>query len=189
MPSKKEKGQAFERELARAFGRWWCGDPDAFWRTSGSGARAKRAGIHFLDIAPIKLRLDEAPFCIEAKNRKNWSFAPILEDHASGSSLWAYWDKAIQETCPGCLMLLVFKGLRTATWVMLSFEDHARLSSRDWLHDLFTGRTRIFPAQRPVVIVKLDDFFATVTRELVLEHYGLVNENFPAALRPQGSAA
>jgi len=38
----KGKGSAFERELAKQFGRWWTGNErdDVFWRTDNSGGRA-----------------------------------------------------------------------------------------------------------------------------------------------------
>lgn len=47
---KHNKGGQFEREMAVAFSEWWTWDknPDIFWRTHGSGARAttrQRRGI------------------------------------------------------------------------------------------------------------------------------------------------
>lgn len=41
--AKQGKGSAFEREICKTLSRWWSKDKrdDIFWRTSGSGARAK----------------------------------------------------------------------------------------------------------------------------------------------------
>lgn len=176
------KGQQFERDLSRDIGRWWCDDPNAFWRTSGSGARSKKAGIHFLDIAAIKMGLHEAPICIEAKNRKAWSFTPIVEDHKTSAALWSYWDKAVLETCPGCLTLLIFKGLRTRIWVAMGIDDERRLEGLGGAR--FHLCTRIYPSQRQVVLLKLTDFCTAVKREHVLESYGIAHPDFPKYLRP-----
>lgn len=42
MPTKKQKGGQFERDLCVLFSKWWTGGEreDVFWRTSGSGNRA-----------------------------------------------------------------------------------------------------------------------------------------------------
>lgn len=40
----KRKGGKYERQFCRDLSLWWCGEDDAFWRTSGSGARATTRG-------------------------------------------------------------------------------------------------------------------------------------------------
>lgn len=43
MPKGNKKGSAFEREICKQLSLWWTNDDrdDIFWRTAGSGARAK----------------------------------------------------------------------------------------------------------------------------------------------------
>lgn len=43
MPKGNQKGSAFERDICKALSLWWSDGKrsDIFWRTSGSGARAK----------------------------------------------------------------------------------------------------------------------------------------------------
>ena len=84
----KNKGSNFERELARRIGEWWCDDRDAFWRTSGSGARAHRDNIHPGDIGPIKNIPQFFPFCIEARCRESWSLDEILKSKVPDVLKW-----------------------------------------------------------------------------------------------------
>lgn len=38
------KGSSFERRTCKTLGEWWAGRDDIFWRSAGSGARAKVRG-------------------------------------------------------------------------------------------------------------------------------------------------
>ena len=75
---KKSKGDSFERQIAKEIGLWWEGDGTAFWRTSGSGARARRVDIHPGDIGPIKNLSRRFPFCVECRAREVWDLDRIL---------------------------------------------------------------------------------------------------------------
>lgn len=76
---KKAKGDKYERKVSNIIGEWWCGDKDAFYKSSGSGSRAHSTTIHPGDIAPVKSLEQPFPFCIEAKNRQEWSLDEMFK--------------------------------------------------------------------------------------------------------------
>lgn len=69
------KGSAFERQIAKQFGQWWCYDPFAFSRSPGSGSRATvniGAQLHPGDIVPAKATAANFPIALELKKREEW---------------------------------------------------------------------------------------------------------------------
>ena len=105
MPSKRQKGSAFEREMATAFSLWWTDGErdDIFWRTQGSGGRAtnrakkgKKTCYQYGDMTftdPIgKPLIEYASF--EFKFHKKFSLLGVLHNVGFQVDWMVSWAKA-----------------------------------------------------------------------------------------------
>lgn len=165
MPGKKQKGSAFEREIARDLGTWWCGDPNFLWRTRGSGAHAQRIKKHYGDIAPIDSPASEFPLTIECKFTKSWSLVPILEGRER-ATLYKYWRQLEREKRPGTLGVLLAKGNRTPIYAAISQWDALRL------HVQRDSAVLLYVPSPAIVLMRYDDFKSVVPQAGIRELYG-----------------
>ena len=86
----KAKGRSFEIDVAKAIGKWWCNDGDAFWRNVSSGGRVhKVASPYSGDISPVKDVAKPWRLHIECKKQEAWSFEGIAKQNAS-EALWSF---------------------------------------------------------------------------------------------------
>ena len=124
------KGSSYERELCKTLSRWWTKGErdDVFWRSSGSGARAKvrgRAGTQTMgqhgDIAatdPIGAPFIDA-FTIEAKRGySSHTFQDIVDRPvSSGVQEWERWfAQAIESS----------EQAGSITWAIITRRDRRR---------------------------------------------------------------
>lgn len=95
----KQKGGAYERELARTISEWWFHEPDACWRGQASGARKTRKGenVNIIpgDIVPIKGGSFPWPWAIEAKCWRKWTFDQFLR--LEGKSQVVKWFRELED--------------------------------------------------------------------------------------------
>lgn len=129
--SGSSKGSAYEREMCKAFSLWWTGDEreDVFWRTSGSGARAKVRGRAGADTAgqhgdigatdPIGKPLIDL-FTIEIKRGYSAKTVHDLIDHPAKASVQEF-----------------------EQFILQTLESHWQARSFAWL--LITRRDRRLP--------------------------------------------
>lgn len=165
----KSKGDAFERKIARDIGIWFCGDKDAFWRTSGSGARAHRDDIHPGDIGPVKNIPSRFPFCIECRNREAWSLDQLMK--APQPILLRWMVENAEVAGEDYLSLIIAKKNFYPPLAIFCnwYEEYQDFQHRPFL-SLYCGA-----ASKPsIYILKLDDFFVHFTKEIV---YGFSEDN------------
>lgn len=121
------KGSKFEREVCRDLSLWFSGgeDPDIFWRSQASGARATKRGDKTLSHAagdisaskPIGNYLTRA-FFIECKHYKDLQLANFL--CGRGSKLNSFWQVACdQASCYNLRPLLIARQNRFPTLIVM----------------------------------------------------------------------
>ncbi|MHA2063601.1 MAG: putative PDDEXK endonuclease [Candidatus Thorarchaeota archaeon] len=128
----KEKGNKFERTIARQLGTWMYGDVNCLWRISDSGARAtkyRRKGKVIIpgDIGPYKPIALNFPLAVECKNRAAWSFDQLLKVSNTPPVLMQWWKKLVTEAtkAAACPWLIFTKNFHPC-YVMMKCEDASR---------------------------------------------------------------
>tara|TARA_Y100000310_G_C20438469_1_gene694888 strand:+ start:83 stop:610 length:528 start_codon:yes stop_codon:yes gene_type:complete len=91
----KEKGNRFERKIAKELGEWYYNDKNALIRSPSSGALATIRNFTTPvagDIYQIKYVTTEFPFCVELKHHKDFNIEHLLFPRKS-SRLWKAWEQ------------------------------------------------------------------------------------------------
>lgn len=167
MPGKKQKGSAFERDIARDLGEWWCDDRNFLWRTRGSGAHAHRIKKHYGDIAPVDAPAAQFPITVECKFTKSWSLIPLLEGRER-ATLFKYWMQLEGETRPGTLGLLLAKGNRTPVYAAISQQDAVALG----IGTNPCERVLLYVPDPAIVLMSYEDFKKEVSSDDVRSRFG-----------------
>lgn len=170
----KEKGFAYERQLARRFGEWWCSDAKALWRNTVSGARATVQGEVFGgDLIPIVNAAMPWPLSVEIKKAEDWSVENFLKGNP-GEPLLQYMIQTIRSAHLGCnerAMLVCAKNYMKP----LAFLHRPGFQGIGTGLDFAIGRLRNLDVEvtdcrwsDPVIdfyVMRLDDFFAHFHRK------------------------
>ena len=183
------KGSKFEREIAKKLSLWWTEgqSDDIFWRTSGSGARAKvrskknqstfgqygdiqatnPIGQPLLDLCTIELK----------RGYSKDSFADILDkpDNAKKQTYEKFIDQAIQDSINAKVpywMLIVARN-RKKSLVFISHTFYDRIRKISVLFDNCTKCILIYPISAimecRILCMTLDDFLAKFTSSIVYQ--------------------
>ena len=118
----KVKGGAYERKVARQLGKWYYNDPNALYRTAGSGSRAtirSGVGLHPGDIAPCKPGLPRFPFAVECKHGYNWTFDQALKSPKTWLPV-TWWEKLSAQALNLAVPLLIMRRTGGLEYVMMS---------------------------------------------------------------------
>ena len=93
MKSGKQKGNQFERDVARKLGKSLYNDEDALWRTHSSGGwvKEKTGRVHPGDIYPIKPVPFPFEFVVECKNVRGWSLDDFF--NTKKNLIISWWNK------------------------------------------------------------------------------------------------
>ena len=156
---KKQKGDNFERLIARQIGEWWEGDKDSFWRTSGSGSRAHRDDIHPGDIGPVKNLKTLFPFCIECRNRESWTIDEIFKSSVPDLLVWTV--ENIDVAGPNYLSLIIAK--RKYNPPLAVFPNWERENLGNIPHPSL--RLHLGGYYSSVIIMPLENFFELYTSD------------------------
>ena len=157
MPKKgAQTGNQFERDVARKLGKAIYDDPDAIWRTHGSGGwkRAKdaKSGIHPGDLYPVKQVPFPFKFIVECKDRRGWSLDDFFNLKKKNKIL-EWWGKlqddqklAGDQYKNHCPILVITKAYYAELVVFSSeiFDWELELSSNRPFEKFYTGNTRVF---------------------------------------------
>ncbi len=144
---KSAKGSQYEREFAKQLGVWWCGKEDAFWRTAGSGGRAKgraRRGIDTYgqhgDIGSTRPEGDSliSLLCIELKRGYTGKSMQDLIDRTDKTkpNAWESWISQAtesQQQSGSAFWMLVSKRDRKEAVVTVELEFLRTLKEWDCL--------------------------------------------------------
>jgi len=183
------KGSAFEREIATDLSLWWSGGErdDIFWRTSGSGARAKtrsyvgkttygqHGDIGILD--PIGSPLTR--LCnIELKVGYNkWSIMDVLDkpERAAKQLLEQFLDKTIEDASLGgtpypCLITHRDKRVSLIFYPRAFHVEIENFCGSPQLRDC-VGTIRFHWMGEPFVVMRLEDWLKWVTPDSIIELY------------------
>ena len=139
----RDKGNRFERVVAKALTEWWGAE---FCRTPLSGGWSSKAPGDI--ITP-----DDFPFGIEAKHRESWSWDAWLSGATKNLEDW------MEQAAKGCKlgqapMLLVTKN-RAPIWVVVTEIGAGFLSKRGGYRD-WTARPGGLFAMPMDSLLKLD---------------------------------
>lgn len=175
MPSKTQKGQEYERTVAKRLSLWASGMKrrDIFWRTPGSGARRtlmlRRKGItlaaHGGDIMATEKRGHwlTRHFFFECKFYKELGWAKLMRGVKANIRQW--WEKTCKEAEEvGKHPVLVMKGNRTPDYLILD----------EWGAHHIRGYRRKRRRFDPIAVIHTDEpmylfFFTDMLRNT---HYG-----------------
>ena len=130
MPKGNKKGSAFEREICKQLSLWWSNGErdDIFWRTSGSGARAKTRskkgnstfgqygdvqatdpiGQPLIDLCTIELK----------KGYSKYSFMDLIDkpENAATQVYKKFIEQAIQDS----------RNAKTPMWLLITKRDRRK---------------------------------------------------------------
>lgn len=167
-----KKGGRFERQICKDLSQWWAGRDDIFWRSAGSGSRAKtrgRAGKSTMgqhgDISatdPIGAPLIDA-FTIEIKCGYPKQTIHDLMDGEAKSHQLLQWIEQVRESCEqsgSYTWMLIHKRDRRNALVFMPMEAlNALLKAGLDVLNLHTMRLPIFT----VYMVQLKDVLQWVS--------------------------
>lgn len=177
------KGSDFERDVCRRLSLWWSGgkDDDLFWRTAGSGARAtsrgkkgkgttghygdvaatSHEGAPLLDLLTFELKRGRSKFTIQdlldkppraaRQEYEDWIDQAIASHKAAGSLAWA----------------VVFRRDKRVACVMAPYALWRRLVDAGASVAEAVPLLTLSCGGGAVVLLRLDDFLAGVTPDLV----------------------
>ena len=125
----KEKGNRYERKIARLLSEWWTGKSDVliFWRTHGSGTMGPRVTQEAGDMMAIHKEGETflKKFSVECKN---WSQCNLFDlfTRTKTSVFRTWWNKACKEA-QGRIPLLIFKVGRYPDMIALPVDIFPKL--------------------------------------------------------------
>ena len=124
---RSSKGSAYEREICQILSLWWTDDEhdDVFWRTAGSGGRARRRGRknkqtkgHHGDIAATSKEGEALTDLVVLELKKGYnkiSIIDILDKPKNGKpQQYEVWIEKCKESC---------KQSRTPYWMIIHKRD------------------------------------------------------------------
>lgn len=174
------KGGQFERDLCKKLSLWWTNGErsDIFWRTSGSGARAKtrskqgqRTFGQYGDIQatdPIGQPLIDV-FTIEAKKGyNNHGFFDAVESFGKKDTMWEKFIKQAKEDCKnagtkGWMLIWKRDRRKSVIWIPMNIYWLLPLkNTRPGMRIYMRGMGRMF-------CTTLDEFLAKVSPEDIKE--------------------
>lgn len=195
--SKSGKGSSFEREICKKLSLWWSDGQreDIFWRTSGSGARAKtrskkgqstfgQAGdIQATD--PIGQPLIDV-CTIELKRGYSKSTFADLADKPKGAKPQLY-EEFIEQASTDCLnagsfsWMLITKRDRREALVFVPYQFADNLCSYCYGWGKVLSSVVVIPprdGKEGIAIYTLDHFLETATPKVIKEIHSNGKERF-----------
>lgn len=146
----RDKGQRYERKIAKIFSEWAGMD---MLRTPLSGGWARGRADVTGDIVPGDANR-QFPFSIECKKNESWTWEQV--HHQIGPVLNSWWQQTVDECAPGKIPLLIFSRNRYDDYVLFS-SDHM-----PWHVFLAALRYPLFIWNDPYAIMRLSDFLVAV---------------------------
>lgn len=119
----REKGNRAEREVAKIFSTW-CGIPNAFGRTPGSGSfatRLRKYGKQEDDFRGDLFGPPNSTLHVESKREEAWTMEGILTGNSAIFEGW--WAQTIRDCPDGKTPLLVFRRNSKPWFVCLLASD------------------------------------------------------------------
>lgn len=167
----KNKGNEYERKIARTLTLWWG---EEFHRVPQSGGL--RWGDDSRVAGDIVCHKDSKwPFTTECKKREGWEFDQVLK---GTGDVEKYWQQAVRDGERVSLRpLLVFSKNFAPNYAMVYAEDFEILFEKNCLEcpmSFFLVHKKDQPDR---VIFILDDMIKCVKKEHVLLAYGIITRS------------
>ena len=158
----KNKGNAFERVIAKQLSTYFYSDPDALVRNFNSGGLAtmrKGAGLSPGDIIQVKYLDKTFPYSVECKHHKKFSLSDLMLENTK-STLYKAWVQCKRDaTTLDKIPMLIFKQ---------NFGDVFVVLEGSYLDSLILASYSSYCITKNLTIFKLDSFLKD-TRKLVHE--------------------
>jgi len=158
----RNKGNSYEREIAKILQDWWGGE---FSRTPLSGGWHKKREEN-KRVRGDLITPEDFPFLVECKKRENWNLDQILNPKFEPLQ----WFMKLLEECEDKEPFLVFSKNRTPNYIMIrEIKFYSLIQSFEFFILL----------KRKYLITTLDEFILQISkRGIILSSEGVDGINF-----------
>jgi len=116
----RNKGNNFERDIAKELATWWYGEAGILRRVPMSGGwDAAQLGDVMIPPAYIRV-VPDFPFYVECRNREGWDLSELFDDVVGQLKKW-WVESSAKATRIGKIPLLIFS--RAFQPIYVGFED------------------------------------------------------------------
>lgn len=174
MVNSKNKGNAYERKIAKLLSEWWR---DEFYRTPGSGSwntthKASESQAGDIVVPPDSL----FPFVVEAKNREGWTFENYLLNNGQPKS---WWDQVVRDSLGvKKIPMLIAHRNRSNSFVTIPYSSEIELileekECRFCKHVIINEEKKY-----PVLTAIIEDFCSVLTPEYLKSNHNKIFSNW-----------